>query len=135
MTSHKEAYTEWENVKANQFYHDVRGHQWETVADARDGFWECSETGETLSPEKMRMRVWEETCGVPAGATSRRPKYYVEWDDSEPRIVRWYEDSDEEPLTFAEAKKEVLDHFNYQIDWYRAQAQNIRNLRTKDIEE
>lgn len=133
MVTRKEANVEWDNVLANQFYNDVFGVQWEPD---ENGYWESNETGEFISPEKMRLKVWEETCGVPAGvATGARPKYYVSWEHNIPEILMWDDTLDEEPLTLAEAKKEAIEHYQSEIQWSRDRIKDIKNTRAKDFKE
>jgi hypothetical protein len=135
-----EARAEWENVLANQYYRDVDGYSWEM---SEDMWWRCFDEkpashpdGTTLSPDKMRLKVWKETCGIPAGVPAEgRKKFYVEWDENEPSIRVWTEDSVEEPLTLAQAKKEATETLQYQVDWLREQMRSIRQLKVKDIEE
>ncbi|WP_327292482.1 hypothetical protein [Streptomyces sp. NBC_01198] len=62
-------------------------------------------------------------------------KFFVDWSDAAfPRILDIKFASEyAEPLSLAEAKAEVVDHFRHDIDHAREQIKKARELRVADI--
>lgn len=64
-------------------------------------------------------------------------QYYIDWEDSAFPRVRNIESADgcEIPMTFSEAKAEIIWHFQNDIAHAREQVRMTRALRAKDITE
>lgn len=67
---------------------------------------------------------------------SGRKGYWVDWSDHAFPEIRPASDATEYAtiVTFAEAKAEIINHFQTHIDHARAMIQQTRALRTKNIE-
>ncbi|PBC84613.1 MULTISPECIES: hypothetical protein [unclassified Streptomyces] len=64
-------------------------------------------------------------------------RYDVDWEDAAfPRIVLVDPEMDDElTMTLAEAKREIIQHFQYEIDHARTIIRNTRALRAADVQE
>jgi hypothetical protein len=67
-----------------------------------------------------------------------RQRYMVDWSDQAfPKIVKaenhWFGDTDS--VTFGEAKQQIIDRWVHLRDHAQQQINEVRDLRTSDIEE
>ncbi|MCC3766494.1 hypothetical protein [Streptomyces sp. UNOC14_S4] len=67
---------------------------------------------------------------------SSRKVYWVDWSDQAYPAIRHKDDAgydDEFLKTLAEAKQEIIEHFQYHVDHARAMIRETRALRVADI--
>lgn len=64
-----------------------------------------------------------------------RQRYYVDWSDQAYPQVRPVEEGwDAEPLTFGQAKQQIVTHFEALREHAKEQIRIVRQLRTGDVE-